>query len=127
MHLCKLGRLKKKGFTIINYWVLFFVMTVLVAPTWAGSTGDKTDEKLLFKPLYYDQATGLGVIQDTKGIAIGIKDALFRIHIKENGEHKIFCIEIYPENLPITGTHIDELPVDIINMLLETYPKYNLM
>jgi hypothetical protein len=126
MHCIKYSPLIRKNFIKIGCLVLLVAMTSVIGPAWSGDR-DKTIEKPIFKPLYYDQATGLGIIQDIKGTALNIKNALFRIHVKENGAHKIFCIEAYPEELPIRGTHIDELPVDIINMLLKTYPRYNLM
>lgn len=128
MHLIKnSSRLDRKDLIKIGCWVLFVIMSIAIVPAWADDRDNKADEKPLFKIMYYDKASGLGIIQDTKGIAVGEKNALFRIHIRENDEHKIFYIEIYPENLSLPGTHIDEFPVNTINMMLKTYPKYNLM
>jgi hypothetical protein len=125
MQCIKYSPLNRKRFIKLGCWVVLLVMAILIDPVWSGDK-DKTKEKLIFKPLYYDQITGFGIIQDTFGTAIGVKEALFRVHIKEGGAHKIFGIECYPEKLPLPGTHIDEFPADIITMLLKTYPKYNL-
>jgi hypothetical protein len=103
-----------------------FAVMMLNASVWAGDTKD-VDKVLIFSPLYYNQATGFGVIKDTKGTAVGEKGAFFKFQIKENGAHRIFYIEGYPEGLPKPGTFINSFPADTITMLLETYPKYNLM
>lgn len=100
---------------------------LLVAGNVSAENEKKLEENLIFEPLYYDQKTSFGIIKDTNGVAVGEKGAYFKVQIKKNGAHQIFYIEVYPEYLSEPpGTHVDEFPADIITMLLETYPKYNL-
>ena len=105
-------------------WAVYFSMVLLIVQAWFSDIC-QAEETMLFKPLYYNQVTGRGVIQDTKGIARGEKDALFKIVVRETERSSIFYIETYPEDLPYAGTHIDKLPVDTINMVLKNFIEYN--
>ena len=87
---------------------------------------DQKENPSTFEVLYYNMRKNTGIVIDKKGVAVGKEEALFRVKISDKGVHNITFIEVYPENLPDPKLIVDSYPENIIEMLLKTYPKYNL-